>query len=301
MLGVAGIGLCIALVVYAALSDVEERSVVRASLRQLDDYEVQSVREKELLAPIQERALAPLLEGLTTLGKRFTPQGYLDGVRTKLVIAGTGDQDSFDRFMAIRVVTVVLAPIAAYLAYTNSPVSGMGQLLFTLLAGAICVVGPDSVLDRKVQDRQFEIRRKLPDVMDLLVISVEAGLGFEQALDRTVAAVPGPLTEEFSRMLGETRAGASRAEALRAMDARTNIPEIRSFVLAILQADMFGVSIGRVLRAQADEMRVKRRQLAEERAAKAPVKMMVPMVFCIFPALFVVILGPAMMNIMDAF
>src|SRR5690606_25595439 len=120
----------------------------------------------------------PLLEGLTTLGKRFTPQGYLEGVRTKLVIAGTGDQDSFDRFMAIRVVTVVLAPIAAYLAYTNSPVSGMGQLLFTLLAGAICVVGPDSVLDRKVQDRQFEIRRKLPDVMDLLVISVEAGLGF---------------------------------------------------------------------------------------------------------------------------
>lgn len=301
MLGVAGIGLMVGLVIYTALSRVEERSIVRASLRQLDDYEVQSVREKELLAPIQERALAPLLEGLTTLGKRFTPQGYLEGVRTKLVIAGTGDQDSFDRFMAIRVVTVVLAPIAAYLAYTNSPVSGMGQLLFTLLAGAICVVGPDSVLDRKVQDRQFEIRRKLPDVMDLLVISVEAGLGFEQALDRTVAAVPGPLTEEFSRMLGETRAGASRAEALRAMDARTNIPEIRSFVLAILQADMFGVSIGRVLRAQADEMRVKRRQLAEERAAKAPVKMMVPMVFCIFPALFVVILGPAIMNIMDAF
>lgn len=301
MLGVAGIGLMVGLVIYTALSQVEERSIVRASLRQLDDYEVQSVREKELLAPIQERALAPLLEGLTTLGKRFTPQGYLEGVRTKLVIAGTGDPDSFDRFMAIRVVTVVLAPIAAYLAYTNSPVSGMGQLLFTLLAGAICVVGPDSVLDRKVQDRQFEIRRKLPDVMDLLVISVEAGLGFEQALDRTVAAVPGPLTEEFSRMLGETRAGASRAEALRAMDARTDIPEIRSFVLAILQADMFGVSIGRVLRAQADEMRVKRRQLAEERAAKAPVKMMVPMVFCIFPALFVVILGPAIMNIMDAF
>jgi len=301
MLGVAGIGLMVGLVIYTALSQVEERSVVRASLRQLDDYEVQSVREKELLAPIQERALAPLLEGLTTLGKRFTPQGYLEGVRTKLVIAGTGDQDSFDRFMAIRVVTVVLAPIATYFAYTRSPVGGMGQLLFTLLAGAVFVVGPDSVLDRKVQDRQFEIRRKLPDVMDLLVISVEAGLGFEQALDRTVAAVPGPLTEEFSRMLGETRAGASRAEALRAMDARTDIPEIRSFVLAILQADMFGVSIGRVLRAQADEMRVKRRQLAEERAAKAPVKMMVPMVFCIFPALFVVILGPAIMNIMDAF
>src|SRR3546814_8972743 len=105
--------------------------------------------------------------------------------------------------------------------------------------------------------------------MDLLTISVEAGLGFEQALDRTVASVPGPLTEEFARMLGETRAGSSRADAMRAMDQRTNIPEIRSFVLAILQADTFGVSIGRVLRAQADEMRIKRRQLAQEKDRKS--------------------------------
>src|SRR5690606_16474128 len=166
-------------------------------------------------------------------------------------------------------------PIAAYLAYQNSPVDGIGKLVAVLLAAAAFVVGPDSILDRKVQDRQYEIRRKLPDVMDLLVISVEAGLGFEQALDRTVAAVPGPLTEEFARMLGEVRAGSSRADALRAMAKRTIVPEIRSFVLAIVQADTFGVSIGRVLRAQADEMRLKRRQLAQERAAKAPVKMLV--------------------------
>lgn len=300
-IGVLGIGAAVGLVLFAVLSQAEEKSVVRASLRQLEDYEVESVREQELLVPLKDRAVAPIVGGLTDLGKRFTPQGYLAGVRTKLISSGSGDQDSVDRFLAIRVITVVAAPIAAVVAYSYAPVSGIAQLLLTVLAGAVFLAGPDAILNRKVEERQFEIRKRLPDVMDLLVISVEAGLGFEQALDRTISAVPGPLTDEFSRMLGETRAGSTRADAMRALDARTNIPEIRSFVLAILQADTFGVSIGRVLRAQADEMRIKRRQLAQERAQKAPVKMLLPMVFCIFPALFVIVLGPAALQITDAF
>jgi tight adherence protein C len=161
------------------------------------------------------------------------------------------------------------------------------------------VMGPDSVLNKKVQARQHEIQITLPDVLDLLVISVEAGLGFEQALDRVIHSVPGALSEEFSRMLGETRAGANRSDAMRALDDRVNVPELRSFVMAIIQADTFGVSIGRVLRGQSEEMRIKRRQLAEEQAQKAPVKMMIPMVFCIFPALFAVVLGPAILQIKD--
>ncbi|MFZ6002383.1 MAG: type II secretion system F family protein [Actinomycetota bacterium] len=298
---VAGMGAAVGLVLFAILSQVEERAVVRASLRQLDDYEVESVREKELLAPLRDRAIAPVLAGLTGLGKRFTPQGYIEDVKKKLVSAGKGDQESIDRFLAVRVITVALAPVGAYFAFRYIPVDGLGRLMSTLIVAALFVMGPDSVLNRQVEDRQYEIRRRLPDVMDLLVISVEAGLGFEQALDRTVAAVPGPLTEEFTRMLGEVRAGSTRADAMRALDTRTNVPEIRSFVLAILQADTFGVSIGRVLRAQADEMRIKRRQLAQERAQKAPVKMLLPMVFCIFPSLFVIVLGPAAINIAENF
>ena len=153
------------------------------------------------------------------------------------------------------------------------------------------------MLNRKIEDRQKEISRKLPDILDLLVISVEAGLGFEQALDRTCTAVPGALSDEFRRMLHEIRIGSTRADALRAMADRSDVPELRGFILAMLQADTFGVSISRLLRSQADEMRIKRRLLAQEKAQKAPVKMLFPLVFCIFPSIFVVILGPAMINI----
>ncbi|MGE3620158.1 MAG: type II secretion system F family protein [Acidimicrobiia bacterium] len=298
-IGVAGVGLALGLVLFAVLTQAQEKAVVRASLRQLRDYEIESVRESEMLAPLKDRAISPILNGLTELGRRLTPGGYTDQIRAKLVAAGIGGAEAVDRFLAVRVLTIAGALPAGFLAYRLSPLSGTSAVAVGFLVALLLVLGPDAVLNRKVEERAMVMRSKLPDVMDLLVISVEAGLGFEQALDRTVAAVPGPLTEEFSRMLGEIRAGSSRADALRALDARTDIPEIRSFVLALLQADTFGVSIGRVLRTQAEEMRVKRRQFAQERAQKAPVKMLIPMVFCIFPALFVVILGPAMMNIMD--
>ena len=299
--GIIGIGAGIGLAVYILLAQANEKSVVQASLRQLEGYEVDNVRDQELLSPLRERALIPALKGLTALGRRFTPHGYVDTVRKKFVYAGEIGTDAIDRFLAIRVVTVALILPVWILVFLVLGMNGLIAWSMSILVSLILFFGPDAILNRRVEERQHLIQVKLPDILDLLVISVEAGLGFEQALDRTVAAVPGPLSEEFSRMLGEVRAGASRATAMRAMEQRTKVPELRSFVLAILQADTFGVSIGRVLRAQADEMRIKRRQLAEERAQKAPVKMLVPMVFCIFPSLFIICLGPAMINILEVF
>ncbi|MBK5222400.1 MAG: type II secretion system F family protein [Acidimicrobiia bacterium] len=300
---VGGVGLAIGLVIFFFLWQAEDKAVVRESLRQLDGYEVENLRDQELLVPLADRAFKPVLAGLTGLGRRFTPVGYVDQVKLKLVRAGNASADAADRFLAIRVITVALVPVWFIVHYGVAPLGMEGMLnhaIFGMVAFAL-IVGPDAILNRNVEERQYRLRIQLPDVMDLLVISVEAGLGFEQAIDRVVQSVPGPLSEEFGRMLGETRAGSTRADAMRAMEQRTDVPELRSFVMAILQADTFGVSIGRVLRSQADEMRIKRRQLAQERAMKAPVKMMVPMVFCIFPALFVVVIGPAIINIRDNF
>ena len=301
LLAAIGIGAAVALVVFTLAAQADEKATVRASLRQLEGYEVEDVRDQELLKPVRERAVLPMLEGLTGLGRRFTPAGYVDKVRQRFVYAGEPSADAVDKFLAIQVLAVVVGGVLALFVLFFSGLTGLAKPMAAGLLILLGVLGPGAVLNRRVEERQSAIRNKLPDILDLLTISVEAGLGFEQALDRTVAAVPGPLSDEFGRMLGEVRAGSSRSDAMRAMETRTNVAEVRSFVLAILQADTFGVSIGRVLRAQADEMRIKRRQLAEERAQKAPVKMLIPMVFCIFPALFVIVLGPAVLKILDNF
>jgi tight adherence protein C len=297
------LALALGLIVYVLLTQADDKAMVRNSLRQLDGYEVENVRDQELLVPLSERAIAPVMGWLTSVGRRFTPTGYVDNIRRKFVWSGVGNADGVDRFLAIRVLTAAAVIPVLFVMLVVNPLglTGMSLILVTALLVLALALGPDAWLNRKVEERHVALQEKLPDVLDLLTISVEAGLGFEQALDRTIAAVPGALSDEFARMLGEVRAGASRADAMRAMEQRTNVPEVRSFVLAILQADTFGVSIGRVLRAQSDEMRIKRRQLAQEKAQKAPVKMLIPMVFCVFPALFVVVIGPAIINITETF
>ena len=300
-LGVIGIVLAVALIVVAIGMQLDERADIRTSLRRVGGYEVQDTRDRELLESLSERTFLPAIRSVGDFGRRVSPVGYLDSVKAKLLRSGQAERSDLDRFIVLKIAGVVLAPIAVFVILVVLNIEGLMGLLLAGVAAASLALGPDIVLDRKVERRVKAMRVALPEILDLLVISVEAGLGFEQALDRVVDNVPGPLTDEFARMLGEVRAGASRSEAMRAMEQRVDVQEVRSFILAMLQADTFGVSIAKVLRTQADEMRVKRRQMAQEEAQKAPVKMLIPMVFCIFPALFVVVLGPAVFDIIDAF
>jgi tight adherence protein C len=300
-------GVAVAGVAFTVLSRMAERKELEDTLSQVDGYDVAAASRAgiieetgDLQGSFMDRIGRQLFSNMGGIGHRFTPAGYVDKVRHKFVMAGRDSTAEVDRFLAGRVMSLLAVPLIFVFFFVWNPLAfeGMTRIMIFGLALAVLLLGPEAKLTRAVDSRQQSILQDLPDILDLLTISVEAGLGFEQALDRTIATVPGALSTEFARMLGETRAGSSRADAMRSMDARIDISEVRSFVLAVLQADTFGVSIGRVLRAQADEMRIRRRQLAQEKAQKAPVKMLIPMVLCIFPSLFVVILVPAMISIM---
>ncbi|MDH3307533.1 MAG: type II secretion system F family protein [Acidimicrobiia bacterium] len=276
------------------------RAKAAASSR-LAVYGRESLREETLKKSVAERAVAPVILGFGRFLGRFTPQGWLNNTNRKLIFAGLQTRFDANSWAVVKLVSVVVATILFYLVVTSVALSA-GQLIMAILLFALLGwFGPTAYLQRKVDDRKAQMLRDLPDVLDLLVISVEAGLGFDSALARVVDTVPGPLAEEFFRMLQETRVGVSRREAMRHLTERTDLDELRSFLLAMMQAEAFGVTISRVLRVQADEMRVKRRQRAQERAFAAPVKMVFPLVFCVFPALFVVLLGPAFINIYDNF
>jgi tight adherence protein C len=274
-----------------------ERAQIRESLRRLESYQVAGARDQEMLKGFGDRILAPFSSGAMGLVRKWTPVGYVEGIRHKLVLAGNPPGYEVDRLLIFKVLGTASGIIWVPLVYFGLGFKGLELLVGIGFLWGGSFLMPDLSLGRKIEARQKEIARKLPDILDLLVISVEAGLGFEQAIDRTSASVPGPLSEEFRRMLQETRVGATRADALRALDQRTEVPELRSFILAMLQADTFGVSIARILRAQADEMRIRRRLAAQELAQKAPIKMLFPLVLCIFPAMFVVVLGPAFISI----
>ena len=301
-----GVGIVLAMV--AALSGAGvlagagllavDRISLRAKLRNLDDiYKFVDVRDQELMLPFADRVAAPVLSTLSKIGWRFSPAGRVEQIRVMLRRAGRPEADT-DRYLAFRVLSLLAAPFAAYATWVlGASLGGTLRLVCTGLAVACCTIVPSRKLRSQVEAREAAILRQLPDIMDLLVICMEAGLGFTSAVSRTVANIDGEMSEEFGLALGEMRAGSSRADALAGLAERVQIPEVRSFVTSIRQADQFGISVSTVLRNQADDMRISRRQAAQEKAMKAPVKMLVPMVFCIFPPMFIITIGPAALSI----
>lgn len=284
-----------------SLSFSQDRQVARR-LKGLTAYEVTQVKEAEpILRTFGERVLRPTYALVVRTLKAIWPSKYLSRLRTKLERAGYSGGITADRVIAAKVLAAVgAAGLVVALAFIGS--WKIGSAVFVLVACAVLAFFlPDMWLDSQISSRRYAIVRALPDMLDMLTISVEAGLGFDAALAKVVRSSHGPLAEEFGRVLQETQAGASRRQALRAFADRVDMSQIHSFSGALVQADMFGVSIAQVLRAQAGEMRLVRRQRAEEMAQKAPVKMVIPLVICILPATMIVILGPVVLRIMGVF
>jgi tight adherence protein C len=247
-----------------------------------------------------ERIVDPAVQGVTSWISHITPLGMRDRIAQKLALAGNPGGLRAELFLLVRVLSVV-GGIAAgyYIGVWNGP--HLLGMLWVPFLGYLGYLLPSSWLDGRARSRQELIRRDLADMIDLLTISVEAGLAFDAALLHGRRAMKGPLAEEIGRLLHEMQLGARRIDAMRHLSERTSVDELRSFILAMVQADVFGVSIANVLRAQSKELRTKRRQRAEERAMKIPVKLLFPMIGCIMPALMVLIVGPGAIRIAHIF
>ena len=301
------VGLLAAFLSLAVLASVfatalVSRVQINRSLRTMREADLPAtdVRRQELAVPFVRRVLLPVLGGIARGIKRFTPTGIVDRLEQELVYAGSPAGWDGARLFAMKIAAAVGLGIGAALLL---PAAGFGFLRTIVIVPFAAVVGyyaPEWIVRSRSGRRQKSIRQALPDALDLMSITVEAGLGFDAAMERVSREMGGPLGEELFRVVQEMRLGKSRSEALRDLGDRTTVDELRSFVLAMIQAEIFGISVSRVLHVQAGELRIKRRQAAEEQAQKLPVKIVFPLVLCIFPALFVILLGPAAISIYES-
>jgi tight adherence protein C len=303
LVGAIAMFLAVFAIAYSVQTIVAERRQAYRTLQAIRAVEVRpsDLRNRELARPARERLLKPFYNAALGLTRRFTPAGAREAIRRKLVMAGSPFGWDPDRVLVAKVACLCGGVVLGLMFLALFSFAWPLRVLGFLAVGLVGYWLPNIVLTNAVQRRQNEIRSALADSIDLLTICVEAGLGFDAALAHVSKNTSGPLADEFYRTLQEVQLGRSRNEAMRNLADRSNVPELRAFVLAMVQADIFGVSVANVLRIQAKDMRVKRRQLAEERAMKVPIKVLFPVLFCIFPALFVVILGPAIMRIADVF
>jgi tight adherence protein C len=270
---------------------LKERSIRRAA-----DYGRVRVRATDLeRLQFRQRVLAPAMTKLAQVPMRLNPRTSIEAIQAKLLAAGLS-HISPQTFLAIKGgATVGGVVLGFFLVATGAVVAG---IVFAPMLGAVGFIAPEYVLTLKARSRRDSVRTQLPDALDLLAVSVEAGLGFDGAVTKLTENMHGPLIDEFQMALNEMRIGEARHSALKKMAERVDAPELTTFVRAVIQADQLGISLGRILRVQATDSRLRRQAAAEEKAMKAPIKMLFPTVLFIFPAMFIVLLGPAVMNIL---
>ena len=247
----------------------------------------------------QERVLVPLMRMLARWALKLSPRSTVDGIAAKLMLAGLGRTMTPTTFLACKAGAGIAG--ALFGLTIGVSVGPVGTLAFAGIFATGAFLLPDLLVSSRARRRKENVRADLPDALDLLAVSVEAGLGFDGAVAKLTEHMEGPLADEFHLTLSEMRIGTSRQDALKRMAERVPAPELVAFVRALVQADQLGISLGRILRVQAADTRNRRQAAAEEKAMKAPIKMLFPTVLFIFPAMFLVILGPAMMHLMELF
>ncbi len=303
VVGLGGLffGLALAISLGGALG--RERSQVSGSLAAIEAIggPVPDDMRRELDRPFGIRVLRPLQAGLAAIGRRLTGGDWTPRAAARLERAGSPIGWTSERLLATKSGLAMALGLA-----TSAVVLTLGSTLLQALvwSAGLAVAGflvPDLILRHRTDERSTAIRRALPDSIDLLTVSVESGLAFDAALAQVAHNTEGPLAEEFTRVLKEVQIGSTRAAALQALAARSDVDALRVFLTSMVQAEKLGLPMADVLRVQASEIRLKRSQMIEERAMKLPVKLVFPVLFCIMPSIFIVILGPAMIAIMDAF
>lgn len=300
LLGLGAVFLAVVLLLTTIGTITSERQAVNRSLAAVRamDSSPDSMKA-ELDKPFGDRVVTPTMARMTVIGRRFTAGDQTDRIQRKLDLAGSPPAWSVDRVIAFKVLGLFAGLVLGII---------LGGVLGGILPAVAIAVGlsllgfyiPNMALHQAAYNRSDQIRKELPDALDLLTISVEAGLAFDAAVSQVARNTDGPLADEFFRVLQEMQIGMGRTEAMRALGERTDVAELQGFVTAMVQADAFGIPIANVLRVQAKEMRVKRSQRAEEMAQKVPVKILFPLIFCILPCLFIVVLGPAAINIYNS-
>jgi len=257
-----------------------------------------TLEEIELSLPFSERVIAPVVRSLAEFVQRFTPERTLEATRHKLDLAGNPRDWSAAEFFGVRVLAAIVLAVLIFAVLSLTGAESSTRLLLTVVFALLGFFLPALWLGSRIRSRQSNILRSLPDALDLLTVCVEAGLGFDQAMKKVSEKWDNELSQAFTRVLQEIQVGIMRREAMRAMASRMEVSEVTSFVAAIIQAEILGVSMTKILRIQSDQMRTRRRQRAEEKAHQASIKMIIPMVFLIFPSIWVVLLGPAVLQVM---